>query len=197
LISKLSVYQNPVRTTNTELEKWVHYFDWDTLKSELLLLSKKSSSKNEVLKIIENALRLEFLTSLAILKKLPFVEVKPNFISDDEGLPVSFASGGNPDIECKENTNTILVEVTLLTGTQQHIRESFSIQRHLEEYMKKGVKTFTIFISPKAFVDTCRYARFIKEDGFNVRILDIDLFVKQLDIYKTLFDVAHQASSCV
>lgn len=142
LISKLSVYQNPVRTTNTELEKWVHYFDWDTLKSELLLLSKKSSSKNEVLKIIENALRLEFLTSLAILKKLPFVEVKPNFISDDEGLPVSFASGGNPDIECKENTNTILVEVTLLTGTQQHIRESFSIQRHLEEYMKKGVRTF-------------------------------------------------------
>ena len=59
--------------------------------------------------------------------KLPNVVVKPNFVSDDEGLPTSFRSGGSPDIECLEDKDTILVEVTLLTGTQQHIRESFSM----------------------------------------------------------------------
>ncbi|MBU0578697.1 MAG: hypothetical protein V1910_00860 [bacterium] len=32
--------------------------------------------------------------------KVPNVVVKPNFVSDDEDLPTSFASGGNPDIEC-------------------------------------------------------------------------------------------------
>jgi hypothetical protein len=180
LISKLSIYQNPVRTTNKELDKWVQYFDWATLKSELQLLAKKGSSKNDVLRIIENALRLEFLTALAILKKMPLVEVKPNFIADDEGLPVSFASGGNPDIECKEKENTILVEVTLLTGTQQHIKESFSILRHLKEFIERGEKAYTIFISPKSFVDTCEHSSFVKfKHNFDIRILDIELFTQQ------------------
>ncbi len=131
-------------------------------------------------------MRLEFLTSLAILKKLPNVAVKPNFISDDEGLPTSFASGGKPDIECLENIDTVLVEVTLLTGTQQHLRESFSIRRHLEEYIAKGIKAYSVFISPKAFIDTCRYAEFIKTDGIEVRILDIDKFVYNLEEKTTL-----------
>ncbi|OEG69562.1 hypothetical protein ATZ36_08825 [Candidatus Endomicrobiellum trichonymphae] len=71
------------------------------------------ASKDEILMVIEQPLRLEFLISLAILKN---VTVKPNFISNDEGLPTSFAAGGNPDIECFENDDTVLVEATLLTG---------------------------------------------------------------------------------
>ncbi len=139
------------------------------------------------MRVIENPLRLEFLTSLAIIKKLPKVSVKPNFISDDEGLPTSFASGGNPDIECEEENKTILVEVTLLTGTQQHIRESYSIQRHLIEYTDKKLDAFTLFLSPKAFKDTCEHAKFIKyKDNLEVRILDIDIFVSQLEKEETL-----------
>jgi hypothetical protein len=197
LISLHSIFKAPQKTTSKELQKWVDYFEWNVIKHELLLLAKKNSSQNEVLKVIENALRLEFLTTLAILKKLPNVEVKPNFIADDEGLPVSFAQGGSPDIACFESKETALVEVTLLTGTQQHIRESFSIHRHLEESLKTNPQTYTIFISPKAFLDTCRYAKFIKQDGLEIRLLDIDLFVSQLEKHKTLHHVAYTESSCM
>ena len=112
--------------------------------------------------------------------------VKPNFVSDDEGLPTSFASGGNPDIECLEEQVTVLIEVTLLTGTQQHIRESFSVHRHLEEYIKNGKKSYSVFISPKSFIDTERYFNFIKKDGLEVRISDINKFVSSLETKTTL-----------
>lgn len=186
LIATLSVFKAPARTTKAELEKWVNHYAWESIKNELLNLAQKKSSSDDILKIIEQPLRLEFLTSLAILKKLPNVLVKPNFISDDEGLPTSFASGGNPDIECLEDRDTVLVEVTLLTGTQQHIRESFSIHRHLEEYVKNGTKSYAVFISPKSFIDTERYFDFIKKDGLEVRISDIDKFVGGLETETTL-----------
>ena len=187
LIKTLSVYQAPARTTKAELEKWVNHYTWESIKFEMLNLANKKSSTDDILKIIEQPLRLEFLTSLAILKKLPNVIVKPNFIADDEGLPTSFASGGFPDIECLEDQDTVLVEVTLLTGTQQHLRESFSIHRHLEEYIKNGIKSYSVFISPKVFIDTERYFGYIKmKDGLEVRISDIEKFVNNLEINTTL-----------
>lgn len=186
LISTLTVFKAPAKTTKAELEKWVNHYAWESIKNELLNLAQKKSSSDDILKVIEQPLRLEFLTSLAILKKLPNVIVKPNFVSDDEGLPTSFASGGSPDIECLENKDTVLVEVTLLTGTQQHIRESFSIHRHLEEYIKRGTKSYSVFISPKSFIDTERYFDFIKKDGLEVRISDIDKFVNSLERETTL-----------
>lgn len=189
LISTLTVFKAPAKTTKAELEKWVNHYAWESIKNELLNLAQKKSSSDDILKVIEQPLRLEFLTSLAILKKLPNVVVKPNFVSDDEGLPTSFASGGSPDIECLENKDTVLVEVTLLTGTQQHIRESFSIHRHLEEYVKRGTKSYSVFISPKSFIDTERYFDFIKKDGLEVRISDIDQFVNNLEMKTTLNEV--------
>lgn len=186
LISTLSVFKAPIKTTKAELDKWVKHYEWESIKKELLNLAQRKSSEDDILKVIEQPLRLEFLTSLAILKKLPDVIVRPNFISDDEGLPTSFALGGNPDIECLEDKDTILVEVTLLTGTQQHIRESFSVHRHLEEYVKRGTKSYAVFISPKSFVDTERYFDFIKKDGLEVRISDIDKFVVGLEMKTTL-----------
>ena len=189
LISTLSVFKAPTKTTKAELEKWVNYYAWGSIKNELLNLTQKKSSSDDILKVIEQPLRLEFLTSLAILKKLPNVIVKPNFISDDEGLPISFASGGSPDIECLEGKDTVLIEVTLLTGTQQHIRESFSIHRHLEEYIKRGTKSYSVFISPKSFIDTERYFNFIRKDGLEVRITDIDKFVNSLELETTLNEV--------
>ncbi len=189
LIATLSAYKAPVKTTKAELEKWANHYAWESIKNELLNLAQKKSSEDDILKVIEQPLRLEFLTSLAILKKLPNVVVKPNFVSDDEGLPTSFASGGSPDIECLENHDTILVEVTLPTGTQQHIRESFSVHRHLEEYVRNGSKSYSVFISPKSFIDTERYFNFIKKDGLEVRISDIDRFVNNLEVKTTLNEV--------
>jgi hypothetical protein len=198
LISTLTVYAAPVLTTVSDLQKWAEYYQWDAIKAELLGLTRsKYSSKDPYLRVIVSPLRLEFLTSLAIVSKLPNVTVKPNFTSDDEGLPVSFASGGNPDIECLERKDTVLVEVTLLTGTQQHIRESQSVRRHLESFTVRGVNAYAIFISPKAFIDTCENAVFNQHRfGLEIKILDIDLFVEQLETNSTLRDVAYTASSC-
>lgn len=197
LVSKLSVYIAPISVSNTDLEKWVKYYKWEKIKSEIINLSKNKSSKDSILKIIERPLRLEFLTALAIQCKLPQLTIKPNFLSDDEGLPTSFASGGNPDIECYENKDIALIEVTLLTGTQQHIRESYSVQRHLEEFKIRNKNSYSIFISPKCFIDTCRNAAFIKfQYDLDVRILDIELFVKQLEKYSTLRKIAFTSTSC-
>jgi hypothetical protein len=60
------------------------------------------------------------------------------------------------------------------------------VQRHLEEYIKNGVKSYAVFISPKSFIDTERYFKFIKNDGFEVRISDIDKFVYGLEEKMTL-----------
>ncbi len=189
LISSLSVFKAPTKTTKYELQKWANHYVWDSIKTELLNLAQRKSSSDDILRIIDQPLRLEFLTSLAIIKKLPDVIVKPNFLSDDEGLPTSFASGGNPDIECLEDKDTVLVEVTLLTGTQQHIRESFSIHRHLEEYINRGIKSYSVLISPKSIIDTERYFDYIRKDGLEVRILDIAKFVKNLEMKTTLNEV--------
>src|SRR3989338_10442944 len=83
LISTLTVFKAPAKTTKAELEKWVNHYAWDSIKTELLNLAQKKSSNDDILKVIEQPLRLEFLTSFAILQKLPNVIVKPNFVSDD------------------------------------------------------------------------------------------------------------------
>ncbi|KKQ21083.1 MAG: hypothetical protein US35_C0030G0011, partial [Parcubacteria group bacterium GW2011_GWA2_37_10] len=58
--------------------------------------------------------------------------------------------------------------------------------RHLEEYVKKGTKSYSVFISPKSFIDTERYFDFIKKDGLEVRISDIAKFVLGLEEKTTL-----------
>jgi hypothetical protein len=51
-------------------------------------LFNKKISKDGILKVIDQLLRLELVISLAILKKLKVITVKLNFISDDEGLHI-------------------------------------------------------------------------------------------------------------
>ena len=43
-----------------------------------------------------------------------------------------------------------------------------------------------MFVSPKSFIDTERYFKFLKNDGFEVRISDIDKFVYGLEEKITL-----------
>ena len=52
--------------------------------------------------------------------------------------------------------------------------------------MKRGTKSYSVFISPKSFIDTERYFDFIKKDGLEVRISDIDKFVNSLEVKATL-----------
>ena len=147
---------NIVYVNNTFLLKWVEYYSWNILKMELNNLSKNKKTEDDILKFIDAPLRLEFLVSIAILKRIKNIQVIANYTVDDEGLPVSFASGNSVDIECKKQEQYILVEVTLLTGNQQCIREIPSITRHLDNYLDKNYAVFSLFISPKISIDSWR-----------------------------------------
>ena len=97
-----------------KLAQWTTVYSWDQIKNELGNLSKKASSKDDVLKFISAPARLEFLTALAIKSKLPQIDVVPNYSCDDEGLPTSTAGGNTGDTECFEDTDGVLVEAHYL-----------------------------------------------------------------------------------
>lgn len=174
-------------TAESTLGKWAEYFKWDIIKEELQILADNGKSKNAVLKIINGPTRLEFLISIAIKKRFENVTVKPNYIVDDEGLPRRHASGGLPDIECYDNKYNSLFEVTLLTGTQQNIRELPSICRHLREQVLKNINSFSVFIAPTLHNDSIEYAEFIKyKDNLDIVPLSIKDFIATTEINSDL-----------
>ena len=147
------------------LLKWVDYYSWEVIKAELTGLSKKSNSKDELLKLLSHPTRLEFLTSLAIKSKYRHLKIKPNYPTDDEGIPTSTAGGqGNQgDIECFEDENGILVEVTMSGGRTQTMMEVWPIARHLTEFSKKvKEKTMCHFIAPSIYVDSEKQIKYVK-----------------------------------
>lgn len=170
------------------LIKWAEHYKWDKIKDELTKLSLNQSSKDEILRLIPAPMRLEFLTSLAIVIKYPEVIVKPNYISDDEGLPSSHAIGGKPDIECEELRKYILVEVTMLTGTQQNIREMPSISRHLKDRIDLKQDAISLFIAPIIFDDSLRFSKFIKHDeGLKIYPFSIKEFLSHIEKNNLLY----------
>ena len=170
-------------TAQSTLEKWAEYFEWDTIKDELQILANNGKSKDSVLKIISGPTRLEFLISIAIKKSFNNVKVKPNYTVDDEGLPRRHASGGLPDIECYSVKYDSLFEVTLLTGTQQNIREMPSICRHLREQIIKNMNSFSVFIAPTLHNDSIEYTKFIKyKDNLDIVPLSINEFIETAEV---------------
>lgn len=174
-------------TAESTLEKWAEYFKWDTIKEELQILANNGKSKDAVLKIISGPTRLEFLISIAIKKTFENVTVKPNYTVDDEGLPRRHASGGLPDIECYDNKYNSLFEVTLLTGTQQNIREMPSICRHLRDQVLRNINSFSVFIAPTLHNDSIEYAKFIKfKDNLDIVPLSISEFIATAEMNSNL-----------
>jgi hypothetical protein len=174
------------------LQNWVATYDWNSIKSELNILSTRSkTSKDEVLKFLPNSVRLEFLTALAIKTKLPEVRVIPNYPCDDEGLPTSTAGGvgDQGDIECLETSNGILVEVTMAEGTMQTKMEVWPISRHLEAFKTKYTpNSQCIFIAPSIFKDSERQIKWVKtEENLTIRPYKIDDFVLYLETESKLY----------
>ena len=173
-----------------KLTEWTKIYNWETIKVELTHLAKRTVSKDNTLKFIDTPSRLEFLTALAIKTKLPHVKVIPNYPIDDTGLPTSTAGGGIGDIECIENPNAVLVEVTMAQGRTQTIMEVWPIERHLEEFIEKyKVNSQCIFVAPTIFGDTERQIKFVKSDkDLTIRPYKIDNFISYLETYKTLYN---------
>lgn len=182
LISLKVIQPINIKAEQKFLMKWSSHYKWDNIKEELTKLSGNQSSKDDILKLIPEPLRLEFLTSLAIITKYPDILVKPNYVSDDEGLPTSYATGGKPDIECEETKRYILVEVTMLAGTQQYLREIPPIARHLKERIDLRQDAISLFVAPTIFIDSSRWAEFIEnKEGLKIYTLSIQDFIRNLE----------------
>jgi hypothetical protein len=164
------------------LKNWASRYSWEQVKSELIILANsKHNSKDEILSHMYEPLRLEFLVSLALFERFNSIKVEPNYIADDEGLPINFAPGGKPDIVCYENNDMALVEVTLLNGIQQYINEAHSVEKHLLEYAQKyknnNNRIYSIFIAPSINGRMLAFSRFLESQHDTLRVLEIKVFI--------------------
>jgi hypothetical protein len=120
---------------------------------------------------------------------MPDVRVVPNYCCDDTGLPTSTAGGNKGDIECYEQQNGILVEVTMSTGRTQTIMEVWPIERHLEEFQKR-ITAQCVFIAPSIFNDSLQqinFVRFQSNGKRTIRPYAINEFVDFLESSQRLY----------
>ena len=172
------------------LNNWVSQYNWEQIKHELHILSKKDLSKDNVLKFLPAPVRLEFLTALAIKSRLPDVRVIPNYACDDTGLPTSTAGGNAGDIECFEAINGILVEVTMAEGRTQTVMEVWPINRHLDSFIETyNLPSQCVFIAPSIYTDSIWQINYVNDkDGKAIRPYKIDEFVTYLESKSRLFE---------
>lgn len=175
--------------TNDLLSEWLKTYEWNKIKDELHILAAKKTSKDGVLKFLAAPVRLEFLTALAIKSKLPAVIVKPNYSCDDTGLPTSTAGGNKGDIECFENGNGILVEVTMAEGRTQTMMEVWPIERHLTAFIEEEkIEAQCIFIAPTIYSDSKRQIEFVEfTRKLMIRDYTIEKFTQELELNKELY----------
>ena len=183
----------PIEENEKLLSKWVEYFSWETVKKELKILSKRGKSKDEILKYLSHPIRLEFLTAIAIKNNFQDILVIPNYPIDDEGIPTSTAGGqGNKgDIECFENQNGILIEVTMSEGRTQTMLEVWPIERHLETFSEKVSRnSMCHFIAPTIFADTERQIEYVRDTkGLIIKARSIDDFLEYLETNDNLYEI--------
>jgi len=187
----IQISTQPSTISNSEklLDEWLEVYNWNVIKKELFNLSSRKNSIDSVLKLLAAPSRLEFLTALAIKSKMPGVRVVPNYSCDDTGLPTSTAGGNKGDIECYEQQNGILVEVTMSTGRNQTIMEVWPIERHLDDFQKE-INAQCVFIAPSIFHDSLQQIHFVKfqsKGKKEIRPFAINDFVNYLENAQTLY----------
>lgn len=188
----ISVATAPMSYAEREkfLAKWVEIYSWDQIKNEMLNLAKRRLTKDEVLKYLSSPIRLEFLAALAIKTKFPDVKVIANYPYDDEGLPTSTAGGvgDKGDIECYEEANGILIEVTMSEGRIQTVMEIWPIARHLKEFSKNVKKSMCYFVAPSIFRDSIMQVEYVKDkENLNIAPKTIEQFLVFMDSAQTLY----------
>ncbi len=188
----ISFIPKPVSVSEQDkfLAKWIGSYSWETIKAEMLNLSKKHLTKDDILKYLSNPVRLEFLTALAVKSKFPGVKVIPNYPIDDEGIPTSTAGGvGNTgDIECYEDVNGILIEVTMSEGRTQTMMEVWPISRHLVEFGKKTKNSMCYFVAPSIFSDSVKQIEYVKQtEKLFISPKTIEEFLEHLEVEGNLY----------
>lgn len=177
------------------LKEFASKYNIESIYEELLCVQNNRPSKDEYFKLIDSPVRLEFLTSLAILKKYPYYTVKPNYSIDDEGNPTYTARGGKADIEVYTDNANSLIEVTLMKNRNQAINEIPAITRHLKEERDNTnvKKVFSIFVAPHIHTDTiymCGYTKY--KEKLNIYPYTIVTFIEKLKTSENLLDFEYE-----
>ena len=105
----------PADTTDLRkatLKKFAAEYSKEEIYLELCKVCNKTASTDYMLKLLPGPVRLEFLTSIAMVQNFENLDVMPNYTVDDEGLPTNTASGGKADIVCSDKEYQSLIEVT-------------------------------------------------------------------------------------
>lgn len=165
------------------LNEYAKKYSKEEINTELMVLCKKSStgSKHPIFKLLASPVRLEFLTSIALVQNYKDIDVTPNYVIDDEGLPTFSAGGGVADIVCKDNNYNSLIEVTLMCGRQDQVNnEIVPIRRHLLKAKKENENVFSIFIAPYIHEDAKEVANLYKyRDNIDIIAFDIPTFINE------------------
>jgi len=174
------------------LLKYAAEYDKASVFMELKSVCNKKESKDPVLRVISSPVRLEFLVSISLIQNFEGLDVNPNYIIDDEGLPTCTALGNMSDIVCHYNFTDSLVEVTLMCGRQQVNNEMLPICRHLSEAKKTNENTFSVFIAPRIFEDVERYIKFVKNDeNLTIKAYGINDFINIIDKCETIEEMVN------
>ena len=175
----------PADTTDLRratLKRFASEYSKEVIYSELHKVCTKTASTDYMLKLLPGPVRLEFLTSIAMVQNFENLDVTPNYTIDDEGLPTNTASGGKADIVCFDKEYQSLVEVTLMCGRQDQVNnEIVPIRRHLLEEKKNQENTFSVFVAPTIHEDTKQIAGWYKfKEGLDIVTYAIDEFVDKI-----------------
>lgn len=177
------------------IKDWADNHDKDFIFEQLNITCSKAESHDPTLRIIDKPTRFEFLVSIALKQHFKDLIIKPNYKSDDEGIPTFTAAGGMADIECFDKDCNPLVEVTLMQARTQATNEMPAITRHLSEAIEKypDTKVFTIFIAPTLHADTIYMAKFSKFQ-YNVDIVTLNIkeFIAKLGEIIRIIDFLNQ-----
>lgn len=117
-----------------------------------------------------------------------------NFRVDDNGMPLSTASGNQPDILCEYDDFDMLVEVTLSSGARQYEMEGEPVARHVGSQQKSsGRETYCIFIAPNLNPATIAHFYLLHKSkiayyGGNTKIIPMSL-----EDYQEMLRVAYEA----
>jgi hypothetical protein len=105
-------------------------------------------SRIEKKEYFDNPLMLEWNTWRA-MTMLDGGDIMGNFTVDDEGQPLSTATGNAADIYCDYGDFDVIVEVTLQSGQRQYNSEAEPVARHLGRSKEAtGKDTYCLFVAP-------------------------------------------------
>lgn len=193
-VSTPSIDVNDVR--KRKLDEYAKNYPANKIFDELCRVCHQHTSTDLVFKVIAEPVRLEFLTSIALVQQFKGLDVNPNYSVDDEGLPTCTARGGVADIVCFDPEYDGLFEVTLMCGRNNQVNnEIIPIQRHLTEARKKNANTFSVFIAPKIHTDTREAVWLYKEQKkLDILAYDIDEFITAVKAKSRIGELLNKAT---